>query len=203
MLETKLRPYYQSLLVDNMAAFISHKISPKAITYLAGLFGLLMIPAVLFGYVGLAIIFLIISGYCDTLDGTMARISATTSDTGTVLDILMDRVVEACAIFSLWLISPSTRSLYCILILISFFICITSFLSVAIFTKNESEKGFHYSPGLIERTETFIFFIAMFLLPGLFSYISVLFTTLVILTAFIRVYQFFLNKKPKTKVRNV
>ena len=66
----------------------------------------------------------------------------------------------------------------------------TSFLVVGIFSENKSQKGFHYSPGLMERPEAFLFFAMMMLLPTLFSALALLFTFLVFLTAGLRVLEF-------------
>ena len=74
--------------------------------------------------------------------------------------------------------------------LMSILICITSFLVVGIFSPNTSEKGFFYSPGFIERGEAFLFFIVMAIFPSLFPFFSLLFFSLVFLTALIRLVQF-------------
>ena len=72
----------------------------------------------------------------------------------------------------------------------SILLCITSFLVVGIFTPNHSSKSFHYSPGLIERAEAFLFFIVMIFVPYYFTFFAFLFATLVALTALIRLWQF-------------
>ena len=60
-----------------------------------------------------------------------------------------------------------------------------------IFIANDSQKGFHYSPGIMERAEAFIFFIIMMLWLKAFTFLAVLFSFLVTLTAIIRLYQFY------------
>jgi archaetidylinositol phosphate synthase len=92
---------------------------------------------------------LVLSGFLDTLDGSLARHLNKTSS-----------------------------------------ICVTTFLVVGIFTKNDSQKSFFYSPGLIERAEAFIVFSLMILLPFTFSVLAWGFIALTFLTAFLRLWQF-------------
>lgn len=190
MLEQSLRPHYQRILVDPLLGHINNKISPLSITWISGIFGFLFIPFLLLNVPFLAISCLLISGYLDTLDGSLARFQNKSSDFGSVMDIIMDRIVEFCAIFALYLFDPSNRALFIILMLGSILLCITSFLVVGIFTSNNSSKGFHYSPGLMERAEAFAFFIAMVLCPEYFTALALVFCLLVCLTALIRIREF-------------
>ncbi|KTD22923.1 CDP-alcohol phosphatidyltransferase family protein [Legionella londiniensis] len=195
MIEQSLRRYYQSLLVDPSAGYLKAKISPNGVTLLSGLFGFLVLPALWFQQTLLAVSLLLISGYCDTLDGTLARFSQTTSAWGSVLDIMMDRAVEFIVVFALWSVAPDDRGFWCLMMLGSMLMCITSFLVVGIFTENNSEKGFHYSPGIMERAEAFIFFIAMMIWPNVFTILAALFSLLVFMTAGVRLYQFYIQQK--------
>ncbi|KTD20952.1 cytochrome oxidase-like protein [Legionella lansingensis] len=200
MLEQSVRPLYQKCLVDPLARRITHKIGPLPVTLLSGACGLLFIPAIILNYPLIAIGFLLISGYCDTLDGTLARLQNSTSSLGTVFDIMMDRLVEFSVILGLYLVAPEERSLAIILMLGSILLCITSFLVVGIFTPNDSQKSFHYSPGLMERAEAFIFFILMTILPQYFILLAFLFTFLVSLTAVIRLKQFMKAQTADSKI---
>lgn len=137
-----------------------------------------------------ALAMLLLSGFLDILDGSVARFKNKTSQFGAVLDITGDRLVEFCVILGLYLYEPETRSLNCLLMLGSVLLCVTSFLVVGIFTPNQTDKGFHYSPGLMERAEAFIFFFLMIACPPAFSSLSYLFSTLVFLTAFVRLWEF-------------
>ncbi len=137
-----------------------------------------------------AIAFLLLSGYLDTLDGSLARRCNKTSPFGAALDIISDRIVESAAILGLFLVEPGARGLPCLMMLASTLLCVTTFLVVGIFTQNTSEKGFRYSPGLMERAEAFALFIAMIALPSAFLFLSWLYTLLVMATALIRLYQF-------------
>ena len=190
MLEQIIRQPYQRLLVDPIATKIASQATPNKITLLGGLLGVLVIPTLLLKQSLLAILFLLASGYCDTLDGTLARIKNQSDVFGAVLDIIFDRTVEFAVILGLFFVDSHARALSCLFMLGSILLCVTSFLLVAIFTSNTSQKKFYYSPGIIERPEAFIFFILMMIFPSHFIFLSSLFTLLVILTTIIRLDQF-------------
>ena len=191
MIEQSIRPLYQRMLVNLPAQWISGRVHANSITLLSGLLGLLILPSMLLGWVTIAVVLLLLSGYCDTLDGTVARMQPHSSAWGSVLDIFTDRLVEFCVILSLWAIDPYGRSLSVILMLGSVLMCITSFLVVGIFSENKSHKGFHYSVGLMERAETFMFFIAMMYWPKAFTTLAALFCVLVMWTTLIRLREFY------------
>ncbi len=191
MLENYIREPYQRILVDPVVKTINNNLAPNTLTMFAGIAGISVLPCLYFDYRIFAIFLILFSGYLDTLDGTLARFSGRTSDWGSVLDISMDRLVEFIIIFSLWIVSPETRSFWVIMMLGSVLLCITSFLVIGVFTANDTKKGFYYSPGLMERSEAFVFFIAMILWPAYFSKFALVFSCLVLLTAFIRLTQFY------------
>lgn len=190
MIESYLRPLYQKIFVDPVARWFGRYATPNFITLLSFLTGVGILPSLLFDKIPFACLLLGISGYLDTLDGTVARFRLQTSDLGTILDILSDRFVEAIIIIGLYMVDPANRGLMTLCMLSSVLICVTSFLMVGIFTTNHSNKGFHYSHGLMERAEAFIFFGLMFCLPNYFIELAALFSVLVLLTAIIRIYQY-------------
>lgn len=189
MLEKHLRPYYQKWIVNCLASKIGKRVSPNLITITSIILGILSAALLVTHHAYFAIIFLLFSGYLDTLDGTVARLNTKTSPFGSSLDIIGDRIVEFAIILGLYFVNPTTRATTTILMLGSMLICISSFLVAGIFTANNSEKSFHYSHGLMERLEAFIFFIAMILFPQYFNYLGNAFTLLVTFTAFFRMYE--------------
>lgn len=192
MIDTYYRHPLQRLFIDPaVRILVPMRIHPSFITLLAMLFGLAIIPSLYVESPTAAILCLALSGYCDVLDGTLARSLQLQSDHGAVFDIVSDRVVEFGIIFSLFLCDPDTRALPCLLMLGSVLICVTTFLVVGIFAQNQSEKSFHYNPGLMERTEAFLFFALMILFPQQFTVLAYLFTTLVTATAGYRVWEFY------------
>jgi len=191
MLEELIRPVYQAYLVDPIINKIKYKVSPDFITIISGILGVGVLLALIQHQILLAIIMLLGSGYCDTLDGSLARATNCTSNWGSVLDIMMDRFVEVCVVLGIFMMSPDTNGLGCLIMLGSFVLCITSFLVVGIFSQNTSEKSFYYSPGLMERAETFCFFILMMIFPNNFNILVGILSLLVIITACERVRQFY------------
>jgi phosphatidylglycerophosphate synthase len=191
MIDSNCRTPYQRLLIDPLLKrdFGSH-VSPLWVTFLGAAFGLL-IPLFLYFHLSVgALLFLGISGFCDTLDGSLARHQHLTSPKGAAIDIVADRLVEWAILLGLFLYAPETRGFLTIWMLGAALICITTFLVVGIFQENASKKSFHYSPGLIERTEAFIFFSLMIAFPSLFTPLALLFGGLTLFTAYKRMRQF-------------
>ena len=191
MIETNLREPYQRFFIEPLIRLKAFKkIHPIALTCAAFLSGLAILPLLVFGLSTLAFVFLVISGFLDTLDGSVARLYNRSSSKGAALDIVSDRVVEFAIILGLFYVDSEVRAVPALLMLGTILICITSFLIVGMFTKNETEKSFYYHPGLIERAEAFIFFAVMMLVPEGFSTLAYIFSFLVFLTALIHMTQF-------------
>jgi len=199
MIDSKYREKYQTLFIDRLLrlAFIK-RLNPSALTLIGLFFGVLIPYFLYFGFPILGILFLGLSGFLDTLDGSLARIKNQTSDRGAVLDITSDRIVEFAIILGLFLVDPVGRGLSSICMLGSTLFCITTFLVVGIFSQNKTEKSFYYSPGIIERAEAFTFFGAMILFPSAFWVLAILYIFLVFLTGAIRIYQFLYYPKLAT-----
>lgn len=180
--------YAKYILAPLVKGKWAEKASPTLITGIGTLAGLMCLIYLSMGLNYRAFIALLISGFCDTLDGAVARRSLKSSDLGTVLDITSDRFVEFCVIFGLYLLTGKAAPT--IVMLGSVLLCVTTFLVVGIFTPNDGEKGFHYSPGLIERFEAFIFFGMMILFPYVYTQLAYLFAALTFLTAVWRLVEF-------------
>lgn len=189
MIDSYARQSFQRLLVDPVIQHWPKRPGANALTVSALLLGICAALCIIWQQGLAAIVFLALSGYCDVLDGSLARQHNTSSINGTILDIICDRVVEFAIIFGFYLQQPG-RALLCLLMLGAMYLCITSFLVISCLVENTSEKGFHYSPGLIERAETFIFFAAMIVLPQWFKLLAIVYASLVLLTVLIRVRTF-------------
>ncbi len=169
--------------------------APLHLTALATVFGVLVFVCLIYKAIIAASIFLVLSGYLDSLDGSLARHIGCVTKLGAVLDIVADRFVEFMIIFGLFFLYPDSHGFYSMLMLGATLICITSFLVVGIFIENETHKSFHYSPGIMERPEAFLFFLLMILIPSWYPALAILYTVLVLLTAGIRIYQFSLQQE--------
>ena len=190
MLERKFRGVYQAVLVAPILKLCSDKLSPNKVTIFSGVAGILVIPALVTGHLWLAVFFLLLSGYFDTLDGSLARLQDKTTQIGSALDIVMDRFVEWVVVFAFYLVDGN-RAVLCFFMLAANTICITSFLVVGIFVQQNSHKSFFYHEGLMERAEAFIFFILMILFPDSFTILAVIYIFLVFLTAFLHLRFFY------------
>ena len=166
---------------------------PYSLYLFSCIFGIFSFFLIILNHKYLALSSLLLSGYFDTLDGSIARLRNQKSNLGSVLDIFSDRIVEMLIFIALFLVDPQNRAFFTILMLASSYLCVTSFLVVGIFSQNEGQKSFHYSSGIIERGEAFIFFILMILFEKFFKILALSFSSLVFLTAFIRVFEFTKN----------
>lgn len=190
MLEAYCREAVDTYFVDPVVNMMGDRFSPVYITLMAIFSGFIAAFFIYCDAVWPACMFLLLSGYLDVLDGAVARAIGKTSDWGTVIDIVGDRVVEFLIMLGLWAHAPLMRGGYIVFMLGATLICVTSFLVVGIMSQNEGKKGFHYSPGLIERAEAFIFFFLMILFSSLFWFFAILYTLLVFYTGSRRLYDF-------------
>jgi len=132
-------------------------------TIIAGIVG--VIAGVLFAKKNLALgmIALGLSGILDAVDGTIAREHESATKLGGVLDLTLDRIVEAVVL--LGLIWPhSGLQLPAAVVLATWYVNITVFMATGA-ALGANEKLIHYPPGLVERTEAFIFFVLLALAP--------------------------------------
>jgi len=188
MIDSYYRDSFQRWCVDPVAQRI--RPHPLWITGLGLIFGLASALSIVLGMRLSALCFLSLSGYCDVLDGSVARYQKMSSPLGATLDLVSDRVVEFVLLFAFFLVDPAGRGVASMVFFGSIYLCIASFFSVSMFTAGESEKSFVYSPGLIERSETFIVFALMLLFPAQFVWIAYIYSGAVFLTSALRLRQF-------------
>ena len=190
MLEQSLRNGLQKIILDPAMPWLSKWASPIGLTLASALVGLLCAIAIVFNHAWTATGLLLLSGWLDMADGCLARYQNRSTPLGAALDIFADRAVESIVVIALFLQSPPDRGLMSLLMMAAILLCITSFLVVGIFTENQTEKSFHYSPGLMERAEAFIFFIMMIFLPQYFTILAISFSLLVLWTGVYRMFEF-------------
>ncbi len=188
MFEVYMRPLYQAYFVNHIAKWVK-RVPPARITLLGCLSGIMIVPSLMFNCPKIAILFLLVSGFLDMLDGAVARERGMTSNNGAMLDIVSDRIVEFAIIFGLFLVDPTNRATLVLAMLGSCYICVTTFLIVGMHYPRQVERGY-LSPGLIERLEAFIFFILMMTFPAYFSLLAMIFIVSVFVTSYLYVKQF-------------
>lgn len=175
-------------------ALASRGISANGMT-LAGLgAGIVAALLIAFGQFGLALGFILLSRLADGLDGAVARATKRT-DFGGYLDIAADFLFYGLVPLGFILADPAANGAAGGFLLASFYFNGTSFLGYAILaqkhgleTKAQGVKSIYYSNGLLEGTETIVFFIALCLLPGLFPPLAWVFGGLCFASGALRIY---------------
>ncbi|WP_416147949.1 CDP-alcohol phosphatidyltransferase family protein [Salipaludibacillus sp. HK11] len=181
MLDTKARHLVEPAIDKAAILFLKSGLTANFVTWVAFIIG---VTSGIFIYIEqpiLALIVLWVSGFLDAVDGTMARQTKTTPF-GTVLDVSFDRLVEISVILGLAFRYP--ESMWVLLILsVSIIYAMTIFLTVGAVTEKNGMKSFYYQPGLAERTEGFILFSLMIILPNYLLIIGLVFIVVEIFTS--------------------
>lgn len=187
MLDTQLRVKIQPAF-DLLSRYITHRITPNTITLCALFFGIIAGYAISYHYTVTALCFLWLSGICDVLDGTIARLQNTTSLKGSYIDLISDRMVESALILGFTIGYPQHYIAY-ILFLIGLLLHFSTFLAMAALVENTGIKNIHYDRTIVERAEAFIIFSLMLLFPSSMFWILMTFNLLVFASALSRFYR--------------
>ena len=165
----------------------------NGVTLLGLCLGLLAAATIALGAPLLALIPLLANRLADGLDGAVARATAKT-DFGGYFDIACDFAFYG-AIPLAFVFYDDVNGLPAAFLLTSFYVNGTSFLGYAILaekrgitTQAQGIKSLYYSNGLLEGTETIVFFVALCLFPLAFAPLSWAFGTLCFLTAILRIH---------------
>ena len=194
MLDTNARKVVQPMIRKTADAFIKRHVTADQVTILALIIG--VIPSILLALrvpAYIAVIVLWTSGYLDAVDGTIARVTKSSSPFGTIMDIVFDRIVEISLIIVLAYLYPESTYSF-VLLGGAIILSMTIFLTVGAASEKASEKSFYYQPGLGERTEGFIMFTLMMLLPQYINGLCLIFAGIVLFTAvqrFVEAYKHF------------
>ena len=158
------------------------------VTLLGGALGLLAAALIAVGLPGWALLPLLASRIADGLDGAVARATQKT-DFGGYLDIAVDFLFYGAIPMAFVFLDPGA------FLLTSFYFNGTSFLGYAILaekhgmkTDAQGQKSLYYSNGILEGTETIVFFVILCLLPQYFAPLAWVFGTLCFATALLRIY---------------
>ena len=169
-------------------------VSANAVTVGGFILGMAACVAIAFSRNDLALVLILLNRFADGLDGCVARRRGTT-DLGGFLDIVLDFIFYGGVPFSFALASPE-RLLPAAFLLYSFMATSGSFLAYAVIaakrgvtTDLERKKSFYYSVGLMEGTETIVFFILFCVFPRHFHSLAWLFGGLCWVTVGLRVMQ--------------
>ncbi|MCH8467370.1 MAG: CDP-alcohol phosphatidyltransferase family protein, partial [Roseinatronobacter sp.] len=141
----------------------------------------------------LAIGLILASRVADGLDGAVARARGVT-DFGGYLDIGCDYVFYAAIPLAFVLADPTAHGAAGAFVLLSFYVNGGSFLGFAVLAEKKQMKSqahgvksLYFTGGLLEGTETILFFLALCLLPQYFAPLAWGFGALCLVTATARV----------------
>jgi phosphatidylglycerophosphate synthase len=168
-------------------------ISADQIT-LAGLgFGLACAACIVVKLDMLALLMLAFSRIADGLDGAVARIRGVT-DRGGFLDIVADFIFYGSIPLAFALRDPAVCGLPATVLLAAFYANGSSFLAYSALaakrgmrTEARGVKSLYFTTGLMEGTETILFFAAMILFPHWFAPLAYVFAGLCVITCVARI----------------
>ncbi len=185
MIDTKMRDFFQPAFTALSIPLVKAGISPNTVTGLAFVTGLSSGALVAEGQLAIGLTVLWFSGLLDVLDGTVARLSGSSSKAGAYMDLILDRMVEAAVILGFAWRFPESAFAYLLFFTAVIFNFSTFVVAGALF-KNTGQKSFHHDVGLTERTETFLAFTAMGVWPEQIFGILMAFNLLVFYTGILR-----------------
>ena len=169
-------------------------ISADGMTLIGLALGLVAALLIALGWTLAALVVLLASRIADGLDGAVARATRTT-DFGGYLDIAADFLFYGAIPFAFVLLDPAANGVAGAFLLASFYFNGTSFLGYAILaekrglsTEAQGRKSLYYSNGLLEGTETIVFFVLLCLFPSAFAPLAWIFGALCYATALLRLY---------------
>jgi phosphatidylglycerophosphate synthase len=139
------------------------------------------------------LVLVLVSRLADGLDGAVARASRRT-DFGGFLDITADFVFYAAVPLAFVLHDPAANGAAGAALLAAFYVNGASFLGFALLaekrrmtTARQGVKNLYYSEGLLEGTETILFFALLCLVPGWFAPAAAVFAARTALTTLGRI----------------
>ncbi len=188
MIDTNLRGNFQKAFDKSAKVLKLSNLHPNHITILALICGIVSAIFIAYDMMLVALSLLWVSGLLDVLDGTVARLTGKSSKLGAYLDMIFDRMVEAAVILGFYFLMPQHALVY-LLFFIGVIFNFTTFMLAGNLFNNTSNKSMHYDVGILERTETFLMFTLLMLLPSFTFYILILFNSLLFLTGIIRMYR--------------
>ena len=158
--------------------------------------GLISALAIAVGLSGWLVLIPLLAGrVADGLDGAVARAGSKT-DFGGYLDIACDFVFYGAIPLGFVIRDPAANGVAGAFLLFSFYVNGASFLGYAIIaekrgmqTDAQGEKSLFYANGILEGTETVLFFIALCLWPQHFVPLAWAFGSACLITATLRIYQ--------------
>jgi phosphatidylglycerophosphate synthase len=193
MLDARLRPIIDPILDRQGAALARARVSADAVTAAGLVLGLAAAALIALGAPGWALLPLLLSRLADGLDGAVAR-ATTRTDFGGYLDIAADFLFYGAVPMAFVWLDPAANGTAGAFLLTSFYVNGTTFLGYAILaercgmeTAARGAKSLYFTGGLLEGTETILFFVLICLVPAWFAPAAWAFGALCFVTAGSRV----------------
>ena len=167
--------------------------TPNSLTWIGLAFCIFAAISIFYSNMLWALVFIYLNRLCDGLDGHMARQTQITNYGG-FIDIFFDFIFYALIPLSFGF-QREENLIPAIILLLATFLNGTSFLAFAAAKSTErknkefQKKSIYYSYGLMEGTETILFFSLFCIIPDNFSFISYIFSALIFVTMLQRVYE--------------
>ena len=168
-------------------------ITANGVTLVGLALGLVAAFMISIGWAFWALVPLLLSRLADGLDGAVARATRKT-DFGGYLDIAADFLFYGAIPLAFVLNDPAANGAAGAFLLTSFYFNGTSFLGFAILAEKKQMqsdargvKSLYFTGGLLEGTETIVFFVILCLLPAWFAPLAWIFGTLCFVTALSRI----------------
>lgn len=191
-------PLLNRLLNKPLAALAKHlvkyKVTADHISLSGFTLGILAIPAIIFGYFGVALSLILVNRLADGLDGAVARMTHPT-DAGGFLDITLDFIFYSAIVFAFICAAPAQNAIAGSFLMLAFMATGSSFLAFAVMAGKHGldnpqypHKSLHYMSGLAEGFETIVVLCLFCLWPEYFVEIALTFALVCALTAILRIW---------------
>ena len=174
--------------MDDLASYVPSQISANSITLVGFGIGLLAVPLLWIKLYSTALSLILVNRFFDGLDGAVARRNGITN-LGGYLDISCDFIFYSAVVLGFALADTEKNSLVATYLIFSFVGTGVSFLAFAVIAEKQGipseahgQKAFYYLGGLVEGTETVLFYVTICLFPEQFTTLAVVFGSLCWLT---------------------
>ena len=193
MFDARIRPFIDPSLNAQGRVLARIGFTANQVTLIGLSLGLTAAGMIAMGLAGWALVPLLLSRLADGLDGAVARARGGT-DFGGYLDITCDFLFYGAIPMAFILADPASNGVAGGFLLLSFYFNGASFLGFSLLadrhgmkTDTRGEKALYFTGGLLEGTETIVFFVLLCLLPDAFATLSWVFGGLCFVTAFSRI----------------
>ncbi|MBE8182123.1 MAG: CDP-alcohol phosphatidyltransferase family protein [Candidatus Portiera sp.] len=193
MLDSGFRKLVTPLLDLAGRLSMSIPVNANQITWIGFVLGLIGCVAIGLQFYLIGLVFVLANRVADVIDGAVARKKGIT-DYGGYLDIVLDFFFYS-AVPCAFAISNPEFGVPAAVLILSFMGTASSFLAYAIIcakrgisTEERGRKSFYYLGGLMESTETVIFFVLFCLMPQYFPILAYILACLCFVTFGVRIY---------------